>query len=75
MKEHGQVMCIGYLDVHIYTYACSIPYNTVQTLSVHLGHCYQSCLQVQVLQRKLQRKLGPETTTHNTQTGHMIANK
>ena len=52
-----------------HTHACSIPYSTVQTVSVHLEHCYQSCLQV--LQRKLQRKPGPDTNTRNTQTGHM----
>ena len=45
-----------------HAHACSIPYSTVQTLSVHLVHCYQSCLQV--LQHKLQRKPGPDTNTH-----------
>ena len=38
-------------------------------MSVHLEHCYQSCLRV--LQRKLQRKLGLDTNTHYTQTGYM----
>ena len=54
---------------HMHTHACSIPYSTVQAVSVHLEHCYQSCLQV--LQRKLQRKPGPDTNTRNTQRGHM----
>ena len=56
-------------DTHTHTNACSIPYSTVQTVSVHLEHCYQSCLQV--LQRKLQRKPGQDTSTGNTQTGTM----
>ena len=52
-----------------HTHACSRPHSTVQTVGVHSEHCYQSCLQV--LQRKLQRRSGPDTNTRNTQTGHM----
>ena len=46
---------------HTHTHTCSIPYDTVQTMSEHLGHCYQSYLQV--LQRKLQRKAERDTNT------------
>ena len=56
-------------DTHTDTHACSISYSTVQTVSVHLEHCYQSCLQV--LQHRLQHKSGPDTNTRNTQTGNM----
>ena len=56
-------------NTHTHTHSCSIPYRTVQTVSVHLEHCHQSYLQV--LQRKLRRKPGPDTNTRNTQTGHM----
>ena len=51
---------------HTHTHACSIPYSAVQTVSVHLKHCYQSCLQV--LQCKLQGRPGPDTNTCNAQT-------
>ena len=66
---HAHTHTHQHKHTHTHTHACSIPYSTLQTVSVHLEHCYQSYLQVQ--QCKLQRKPGPDTNTHNTQTGHM----
>jgi len=43
-----------------------VGHRTVQTVSVRLELCYQSCLQV--LQRKLQRKPGPDANTRNNTT-------
>ena len=68
LYTHQNVHMTG-AHTHTHTHTCSIPYSTVQTVSVHLEHLYHTCLQV--LQHKLQRNPGPDTNTLNRQTGHM----
>ena len=64
--KHTNTKTHKHTRTHAHTHTCGIPHSTVQTVSVHLEHCYQSCLQV--LQRKLQRK--PGTRTHARTHAH-----
>ena len=43
-KEEQRVCLCPARPQHTHARACSTPYSTVQTVSVHLEHCYQSCL-------------------------------